>query len=179
MDQNKHDSAEVASKHGGRQELMDFLEKLSIQSTTVEHPEVFTVEAMMPYVHHLKGAITKNLFVKDKKKKGLWLLTARHEVTVNLNDLAKQVGAAGGFRFADETVLKDVLGVGQGCVTPFAIFNDTEAKVKLLVDSDLVKGGHEKVYGHPMVNSASTGVTPEDMMKFWRATGHEPILVDL
>ncbi|PIK58118.1 putative prolyl-tRNA synthetase associated domain-containing protein 1-like [Apostichopus japonicus] len=183
MDESKPDTSMSPGSGnmnlGNRKELEDFFEKLSINVVTVEHPEVFTVEAMLPYVQQLNGAVSKNLFLKDKKKKGLWLLTARHEITVNLADLAKQVGAPGGFRFADESLLKEALGVGQGCVTPFAVFNDKEQKVKLLVDSDFVNGGHERIYGHPMVNSATIGITPEDLMKFWEATGHKPILVNL
>lgn len=178
LDTSAH-SENDSVKCGNREELEDYLKSLSIDTVTVEHPEVFTVEAMMPYIKDLKGAVSKNLFLKDKKKKGLWLLTARHEVTVNLNDLAKQVSAPGGFRFADESLLKEFLGVSQGCVTPFAVFNDKENKVKLLVDSNFIDGGHERIYGHPMVNSATIGVSPDDLMKFWRETGHEPILVKL
>ena len=84
---------------GGRKELMDYLENLGITSETVEHPAVFTVEAMMPYVGHLPGAHSKNLFLKDKKKKRLWLFTALATREINLGDLAKKVGASGGFRF--------------------------------------------------------------------------------
>ena len=61
---------------GGRKELMEYLDNLGITSETTEHPAVFTVEAMMPYVGHLPGAHSKNLFLKDKKKKRLWLVTA-------------------------------------------------------------------------------------------------------
>lgn len=53
---------------GGRKELMEYLENLGITSETVEHPAVFTVEAMMPHVGHLPGAHSKNLFLKDKRK---------------------------------------------------------------------------------------------------------------
>jgi len=40
--------------------------------------QVFTVDEMMPHVSHLPGVISKNLLVRDKKKKGLWLVTAPH-----------------------------------------------------------------------------------------------------
>ena len=97
-----------------------YLDNLGSTSETTEHPAVFTVEAMMPYVGHLPGADSKNLFLKDKKKKRLWLVTALASREVNLNDLAKKVGASGGFRFADEAIMLEKLGVGQGCVTPLS-----------------------------------------------------------
>lgn len=162
---------------GGRKELVEYLENLGITSETVEHPAVFTVEAMMPYIGHLPGAHSKNLFLKDKKKKRLWLFTALATREINLNDLAKKVGASGGFRFADEAVMLEKLGVGQGCVTPLSLFNDTHQEVTFLLDASFVEDNHEKVHFHPMTNEATTSMKPEDFMKFVKATGHEPIIV--
>lgn len=162
---------------GGRKELMEYLENLGITSETIEHPAVFTVEAMMPYVGHLPGAHSKNFFLKDKKKKRLWLFTALATREVSLSDLAKKVGASGGFRFADEEVMLEKLGVGQGCVTPLSLFNDTKQEVTFLLDASFVEDSHQTVYFHPMSNEATTGMKPEDFMKYVKATGHEPIIV--
>uniref|UniRef100_UPI00398F0D67 prolyl-tRNA synthetase associated domain-containing protein 1 isoform X2 n=1 Tax=Pristiophorus japonicus TaxID=55135 RepID=UPI00398F0D67 len=97
-----------------RKELEDYLKGLNIETVCEEHPEVFTVEAMMPYVQHLKGAHSKNLFLKDKKKKCLWLVTVLHNRQVNLNDLAKKLGSgSGNLRFADEGTMLEKLKVGQ------------------------------------------------------------------
>ncbi|XP_072525926.1 prolyl-tRNA synthetase associated domain-containing protein 1 [Salminus brasiliensis] len=160
-----------------RAELENFLKTLNIDFVSVEHPEVFTVEEMMPHVEHLSGAITKNLFLKDKKKKGLWLVSVRHDRQVNLNDLAKKLGiGSGNLRFADEAVMMEKLKVGQGCATALALFCDKDQSVKFIMDSDLVNGGHERVYFHPMTNAATMGLKPDDLMKFLKETGHEPAL---
>ena len=135
------------------------------------------METMMPHLKDIQGAVGKNLFMKDKKK-GLWLLSCRHDCPVNLSNLAKKVGAPGGLRLADESILKEKLGVAQGCVTPFALFNDKNNDVKFLLDDDFVTGGHEMVLFHPLVNSATMGMTPEDLMKFLKETGHEPVMVN-
>ena len=37
----------------------------------------------MPYLQEVSGAVTKNLFLKDKKKKSLWLVSARHDRQVS------------------------------------------------------------------------------------------------
>ena len=50
---------------------MSFFSENGINYDNVEHPEVFTVDAMMPYLTNVKGAIGKNLFLKDKKTKAL------------------------------------------------------------------------------------------------------------
>lgn len=117
----------------------------------------------MPHLQDLSGAVTKNLFLKDKKKKGLWLVSVRHDRPVNLNDLAKKLGlGSGNLRFAEEAAMLEKLKVGQGCATALALFCDKDQSVKVVLDSDLVNGGHERVYFHPMTNAGSMGLKPED-----------------
>uniref|UniRef100_A0A8B9T5M6 PrdX deacylase domain-containing protein 1 n=1 Tax=Anas platyrhynchos TaxID=8839 RepID=A0A8B9T5M6_ANAPL len=139
---------------GLRAALEQRLRELGIAALTAEHPEVFTVEEMMPHVQHLKGGHSKNLFLRDKKKKGFWLVTVLHDRQINLNELAKKLGVgSGNLRFADENAMLEKLKVGQGCDVKF------------------------KVYFHPMTNSATMGLSPEDFMKFVKSTGHDPIII--
>jgi len=154
----------------GKEQLFDFFTQNGIKFTNVDHPEVFTVEAMMPYLNKVEGAICKNLFLKDKKK-NLYLLAAAHDKEVKLNDVAKSVGAKE-LRFGDESVMNEKLGVTQGCVTAFALVNDSPATVKFIVDKALVDGSHAFVNFHPMVNTATTCVSTKDFNKFLKLTGH-------
>ncbi|XP_040849383.1 prolyl-tRNA synthetase associated domain-containing protein 1 [Ochotona curzoniae] len=161
-----------------RAALEQRLRALDICTEVVEHPEVFTVEEMMPHVQHLKGAHSKNLFLKDKKKKSHWLVTVLHDRQINLNDLAKQLGVgSGNLRFADEVAMLEKLKVGQGCATPLALFCD-DGDVKFVLDSAFLEGGHEKVYFHPMTNAATMGLSPEDFLTFVKNTGHDPIILN-
>lgn len=66
--------------------------------------------------------------------------------------------------------------VGQGCATALSVLFDKDQSVKLVLDQDLLEGGHAMVFFHPMTNSASMGLTPDDLLRFLRETGHEPIL---
>ena len=132
----------------------------------------------MPHVQHLSGAHCKNLFLRDKKKR-LYLFTARHDLDIKLNDLAKKVAAPGGLRFADESILYDKLGVKQGCVTAYALINDVNCDVKFLLDDALINGGFENVYLHPLVNSASTGISPQDLLRFMENIKHTPTMVKM
>ncbi|XP_003963815.1 prolyl-tRNA synthetase associated domain-containing protein 1-like [Takifugu rubripes] len=160
-----------------RAELEKYLESLNIVTNCVEHPPVFTVEEMMPYLQEVNGAITKNLFLKDKKKKSLWLVSVRHDRQVNLNDLSKKLNSGScNLRFADEAIMLEKLKVGQGCATALALLFDKDQSVRLVLDQDLVQGGHDHVYFHPMTNAATMGLRPEDLMCFLKETGHEPIL---
>ena len=132
----------------------------------------------MPHVAHLEGAHTKNLFLKDKKKK-LWLLSARHDISVNLSSLAKKVSAPGGLRFAAETILQEKLGVRQGCVTPLALINDRANDVTFILDEPLVDGTYERIYFHPLDNSATVGLAPSDFLKFLTSINHIPVVLKL
>ena len=138
---------------------------------------MFTVEEMMPHVSHLPGIVTKNLLVRDKKKKGLWLVTAPHDAQISLAALARHLGVSGGLRLADEEVLFSKLGVTQGCVTPLALINDKDNAVHCVVDSQLLDNANERVYFHPMVNCATMGISPTDFAKFLSAIGHPPIVL--
>jgi len=139
--------------------------------------QVFTVDEMMPHVSHLPGIVSKNLLVRHKKKKGLWLVTAPHDATISLSVLAQHLGISGGLRLADEDILVSKLGVVRGCVTPLALINDKDNAIGCVVDTKLLDKLNERVYFHPMVNSATTGLSPADFERFLTAIGHEPILV--
>uniref|UniRef100_A0A8C4QAH3 PrdX deacylase domain-containing protein 1 n=1 Tax=Eptatretus burgeri TaxID=7764 RepID=A0A8C4QAH3_EPTBU len=140
---------------------------------------VFTVEEMMPHVSHLSGIHTKNLFLRDKKKKGLWLVSCRHDRPINLNELSKQLGmGSGALRFADETIMLKTLCVGQGCVSPLALFKDTGSQVTLVLDAAFLKDSSTRLHFHPMSNSATLGLECRNFLHFVHATGHEPIVID-
>ena len=162
---------------GGHEELMAYLQNIGITPEVIEHPEVFTVEAMMPYLEKCDGVVSKNLFLKDKKKK-LWLLSAEADRAINLSEIAKKVGASGGLRFADESIMIEKLGVAQGCCTALALFNDVDHNIKFILDSKFLNGNHNKVYFHPMINTQTLGLKKEEFKKFLTATGHEPVLLD-
>ncbi|CAM4724792.1 hypothetical protein PO909_019997 [Leuciscus waleckii] len=170
----------MASDSDLRKELEEFLKRLNIDTTCVDHPEVFTVEEMMPHVAHLSGAVTKNLFLKDKRRKSLWLLSVRHDRRLDLGEVSRRLGLGGGnLRLADEALLLETLRVRQGCVTPLALFCDSARSVTVVLDRDLTHGAHQRLYFHPMTNSATMGLKPDDLLRFLRETDHEPVLLSL
>ncbi|XP_004717896.1 prolyl-tRNA synthetase associated domain-containing protein 1-like [Echinops telfairi] len=131
---------------------------------------------MTPHIQHLKGTHSKNLFLKDKKKKRYWLVTVLHDRQVNLNYLAKKLGVGSrNLRFGDEVATLEKLKVGQGWATPLMLFcNSGEAK--FVLDSAFLEGGHKKVFFHPMTNAATMGLSPEDLT-FVKKTRHDPVVI--
>ncbi|MFO1036065.1 MAG: prolyl-tRNA synthetase associated domain-containing protein [Geminicoccaceae bacterium] len=158
-----------------RHEILERLASLGIAASTVDHPPVFTVEEARRHVHGLPGGHCKNLFLKDKKDR-LWLVTCLDDRVVDLNGLSKKLGAAR-FSFGKADLLKAVLGVEPGSVTPLAIVNDEDQRVTHVLDSKLL--AHEDVNCHPLQNDATTTLASADLLRFIRSTGHEPVIVDL
>lgn len=132
----------------------------------------------MQHVSSMPGLHAKNLLVKDKKSGRLYLITARHDAPVQLNTVAKMVGAKE-LRFADPEMLPSVLGVSQGSVTPFALMNDPDLAVTLVLDKQLWDEDGRIVNFHPLTNEATTGVTVAGFKTFLRSTGHQPVIVQL
>ena len=152
-------------------DLFALFDRLGIAHKTHRHRPVFTVEESRDLKAALPGGHTKNLFLKDKKGR-LFLLSALGDTVIDLNAVSKLIGS-GRFSFGNADLLLQYLGVTPGSVTLFGLINDTDRHVTVVLDEGLF--AHDPVNFHPLRNDATTAVSPADMLKFVRATGHEPI----
>ncbi|TVR83938.1 MAG: prolyl-tRNA synthetase associated domain-containing protein [Rhodospirillales bacterium] len=167
--------AELPSGVATEADLMTFLAGLGITTETVRHPPVFTVEEAKTLRGDLPGTHIKNLFLKDKKGR-LWLVVVDEDRPMDLKDLRRRLGAAP-LSFAKPDVLADVLGVEPGSVTPFAALNDTTGAVTVVLDAAVMAG--DRLHCHPLINTATTAIAPDDLHRFLRACGHDPLVIDL
>jgi Ala-tRNA(Pro) deacylase len=158
------------------EDLLAFLDRLGVAAETFEHPPLHTVEESQALRGRIPGGHAKNLFVKDKKSR-LFLLSVGEEAAVDLKRVHEKIGASGRVSFGSAELLEEVWGVRPGAVTPFGAINDGEGRVTVVLDSELM--GHDRVNFHPLVNTRTTGLTPEGLVKFLRATGHEPLVTAL
>ena len=110
--------------------LLRRLDEFGIAHSTFEQVPVHTVEEAARHTGRLPGGHCKNLFLKDKKAR-LWLLICLSQRRIDLNRLAKVLGCAR-LSFARADLLKAVLGVAPGGVTPFALINDRARRVRPL-----------------------------------------------
>jgi len=148
---------------------------LGIAWKTVAHKPVFTVEEAAAHYDTQPGAHTKNLFLKDKKG-AFWLVVARDTLRIDLNALAKQISAPR-FSFGSAELLMVMLGVPPGSVTPFAVLNDKERKVRVVLDEGMLK--LDPLNFHPLRNDRTTAIAANDLLHFLRASGHDPIIAAL
>jgi Ala-tRNA(Pro) deacylase len=156
------------------EDLFAFFDAQGIAHSTLDHPPVFRVEEGLEIKAALPGGHTKNLFLKDAKDQ-LWLISALGETQIDLKALPRVIGSAR-LSFGSEQTLYEALGVRPGSVTVFALINDPQHRVRLVLDQALL--GHELVNFHPLINSATTAVSREDLLRFLVALGVEPLIVD-
>jgi len=152
-------------------QLFAILDSLGIAHSTVKHPPLFTVEQSRNLRGQIPGGHTKNLFLRDKKY-DIYLVVALENADIDLKGLHRLLGASGRFSFGSADLLREVLGVEAGSVTPFGAINDTEGRVTIVLDTAMME--HETLNYHPLVNTMTTSIKRDDLVKFLESTGHIP-----
>jgi Ala-tRNA(Pro) deacylase len=160
-------------------QLLARLEALGIVTRTVDHDPVFTVEESQHLRGELPGGHIKNLFLRNRKE-DMWLVTVEESRRIDLKALGERLtgetGGAAKLSFGSADRLMTYLGVVPGAVTPFAVINDKNRKVKMVLDKHLI--ACNPVNAHPLVNFKSTAIAPADLLTFLEAEGHKPQLLD-
>ena len=157
-----------------RADLIAFLDSQGIDSTTYDHPAVFTVGESEAIKQDIPGAHTKNLFLKDARDQ-LWLISAEGHAQIDLKRLHTVIGSAR-LSFGKAELMAETLGVTPGSVTAFGLINDTGHRVRFVLDQTLAQA--DIVNFHPLTNTATTSVSGEGFRRFLAALGVEPLVVD-
>jgi Ala-tRNA(Pro) deacylase len=152
-------------------DLFAYLNSLHIAYATVHHPPAFTVADARALRGQIAGGHIKNLFLRDKR--GVtYLVVAPEDATIELKSLHRLLGASGRFSFGSGGLMRELLGVEPGAVTPFAVINDETGRVTVVLDAAMM--AHETLNFHPLVNTATTTISRDGLLKFLEATGHHP-----
>jgi Ala-tRNA(Pro) deacylase len=153
-------------------DLFGFLDRLRIAHRTVTHPPLFTVEQSQALRGQIDGGHSKNLFLKDKNG-ALYLVVILEEARVDLKALPGLIGS-GRLSFGSADLLREVLGVEPGSVTPFALINDAARRVMPVFDAVMM--AQPVLNYHPLVNTMTTSIARDDLLRFAAATGHAPMI---
>lgn len=156
-------------------QLLARFDELGIACAVHEHAPVFTVSESAHLKASIPGIHCRNLFLRDKKK-NMFLVVAANETKIDLKKLQGLIGSDR-LSFGSAERLWENLGVWPGSVCPFAIINDTKGAVRVVLDRSMMEG--DLVNYHPLVNWMTVCLTPGDLVKFIKACGHEPDIIDL
>ena len=155
----------------------DLLDRLGITYTRVDHEHADTIEACKEIEKLLGCEICKNLFLTNRQMTEVWLLLMPGEKPFKTKLLSRQIGSAR-LSFASPEQMLRYLDITPGSVSVLGLMNDSEKKVRLLIDRDLLS--QESIGMHPCINTSSLRVKTADLTeKLLPAMEHEPTIVDL
>ena len=174
-DDEKNGHVDTTSQEINPNIVFDRLEKLNIKTTTHEHPPLFTVEDSKKLRGDLPGLHCKNLFLRAKKTE-MWLVVCREDLKIDLKELGQKLGGSR-LSFGSTDRLLNVLGVMPGSVSPFALINDGNKVVNVVLDKDMMEGS--LLNFHPLTNEKTTSIKPSDLLKYITSCGHKFEILDL
>lgn len=161
--------------HASPETVYTRLRELSIPFQHHQHPPVYTVEEASAFYAQMPGGHCKNLFLRDRRKRN-WLVVAQHDTQLQLKALDTLLNTSKLTLGRPERLL-EVLGVIPGAVTPFALLNDKQRQVSVVLEERLL--AHEQLHFHPLVNTATLGISPGDLLRFLEAEGYTPQILPL
>jgi Ala-tRNA(Pro) deacylase len=100
---------------------------------------------------------------------------ALEDTAVDLQPLHGPLGSAR-LSFGSPELLWRVLGVRPGAVTPFALVNDRDRQVAVVLQKAMLD--HEILNYHPLSNDRTTAIRSADLLTFIAACGHTPRVLD-
>ena len=157
-----------------RAALFARLDAIGVAHTTLDHAPVFTVGEGLEIKAAMNGGHTKNLFLKDARDQP-WLISALGETTIDLKRLHPVIGS-GRLSFGSAALMEETLGVTPGSVTAFGLINDTDHRVRFVLDAALARA--DPVNFHPLTNTATTAVSQAGFRAFLASIGVTPLVVD-
>ena len=140
----------------------DFLDSLGIEYQRLDHEPAMTMEACVEIDKALGVAMCKNLFLCNRQQTEFYLLLMPADKQFKTKELSAQMGTAR-LSFASAEKMQEILGLAPGSATLLGLINDSDNRVTLLLDSDILKEEH--IGMHPCMNTSSIRVKTEDVIK--------------
>ena len=143
-------------------ELIELLKKENYNITVHHHDALFTVQDSKKLRGKIKGAHSKNLFLKNKKNK-FFLLTCEEADKIELKRVSKSL-ELGNTSFAKEKYLDQYLKIKPGSVSPFALLNDKGGQVDFYLEQTLYES--KFVNFHPLINTLTITIETKRFIEF-------------
>lgn len=155
----------------------DLLDTLGISYQRVDHAPAMTMEICAEIDKSLDALICKNLFLCNRQQTAFYLLMMPGDKPFKTKYLSAQLGGSR-LSFGDERFMEQFLDNTPGSATVLGLMNDTENRVQLVIDEDVLR--QEWVGCHPCINTTSLRIHTVDLRdKILPAIHHDPILVNL
>ena len=155
----------------------NFLDGLGVDYQRMDHEAAFTMEACKEVDEALGVEMCKNLFLCNRQKTAFYLLCMPPDKPFHTKDLSAQIGSSR-LSFAPEESLWELLRCHPGSATILGLANDTEHRVRLLIDREVYDAPFFSC--HPCICTSTLKLKTADVLeKLLPHTGHTPVIVDL
>ena len=162
-------AAETPQQPTSPQQLLARLEALDIADQNHQHAAVFTVEEAKALRGELTGGHIKNLFLRNKKEE-MWLVVAEEDKRIDLKALGEKRARASLLRFAGPAAAIPRGLAGRG----HAVRHHQRQGPHGESGAGPRPMGFNPVNAHPLVNTMTTALSPQDLVKFLEFEGHRP-----
>ena len=157
--------------------VYDFLDDLGISYSRVDHECAMTMEACIAVDQVLGTKMCKNLLLCNRQQTDFYLLLMPGEKVFQTKELSKQLSVSR-LSFASGESMEDFLDITPGSLSVLGLMNDTENRVRLIIDAPVLET--EYIGVHPCINTSSLKIKTDDLLnKIIPATGHEATIVHL
>ena len=142
--------------------LLQLLDNKKINYRIFNHPPLHSVKDSINMRGTIKGAHTKNLFLKNKRD-DFFLFSCLENTIIDLK-LLKNNLHLGNISFAKANYLKEILCLNPGSVSPFGLLNDDDGRVSFFLDKKLTK--FEIINFHPLENTSTISINFNNFLNF-------------
>ncbi|MBR3844584.1 MAG: prolyl-tRNA synthetase associated domain-containing protein [Clostridia bacterium] len=169
--------ADMTGRNDEEIKTYDLLDRLGVSYQRIDHEPAMTMEICQEIDRSLQAVICKNLFLCNRQQTAFYLLMMPGDKPFKTKELSSQIGSSR-LSFGSPEKMQEYLHITPGSVSVMGLMNDTEHKVELLIDKDVLS--HEYFGCHPCINTSSLKLFTKDLTEvILPALGHIPRLVEL
>lgn len=155
----------------------ELLDSLGIEYTRCDHDAANSIEVCLERTKVLGTRICKNLFLCNRQETAFYVLCMPADKQFKTSVVSSQLGVAR-LHFADEKYMTGFLNLHPGSVSVLGLMYDTENRVRLLMDREIMQ--QEYFACHPCINTSSLKFKTSDLLeKILPALHHEPTMIEL
>jgi len=149
----------------------------------IKHPEVLGCDESKRYYQRFQDyigcsyGICKHLVLRERKGENRYFLIVTDEnKSIDLKKLKEKLGCSK-LEFAREEELKALLHTYPGNVSIFHLLYETEQKVNLVLDQDLLS--YPSLAFHPLYNGMSVFLEPQEVIKFLQKMNRKVEMIEI
>lgn len=167
---------DVDKRQEKERKCYDFLESLGIEYEVVDHEAASDMDKCREIEGTLGVKICKNIMLCNRQETEFFIFMMSGDKKYVTRDVSKKIGMSR-LSFAKENYLKEFLDVAPGSVSVLGLLNDKNNRVKLVIDSDVIKADYIRC--HPCVNTSTLKIKTADFLeKIIPALGKEAAIID-